>query len=141
MYITDLFRRYTRAHFTQSKCKDVVVSKIIELWFPIFGNPDMFLMGNGGEFGKNTMRELGNLFGINIKHTAAFSLWSNGVNERSHATVDLMLTQIWVGVLGVRFEVGGKITSPCLKLVKIMLETSNLASKYTSICSFRKYTF
>ena len=98
-------------------------------------------MDNGGEFGKNTMRELGNLFGINIKHTAAFSLWSNGVNERSHATVDLMLTQIWVGVLGVRFEVGGKITSPCLKLVKIMLETSNLASKYTSICSFRKYTF
>ena len=43
MYITDLFRRYTRAHSTQSKCKDVVVSKIIELWFPIFGNPDMFL--------------------------------------------------------------------------------------------------
>ena len=35
---------------------------------------------------------------------------------------------------------GGKITS-CLKLVRIILETSNLARKYTSICSFRKYTF
>ena len=31
--------------------------------------------------------------------------------------------------------------SPCLKLVRIMLETSNLAGKYTSIYSFRKYTF
>ena len=72
-------------------------SKIIELWFPIFGNPDMFLMDNGGEFGNDTMRELGNLFGINIKHTAGFGRWSNGVNERNHATVDLMLTQIWVG--------------------------------------------
>ena len=48
----------------------------------------------------------------------------------------------WVGFLGVRFEVGerGKIT-PCLKLVGIMLETWNLAGKYTHISSFRKYTF
>ena len=48
------------------------------------------------------------------------------------------------GLLGVHFEVGGrgggKIT-PCLKLVRIMLETSNLACKYTPIYSFRKYTF
>ena len=28
-----------------------------------------------------------------------------------------------------------------LKLVRIMLETSNLARKYTYICSFTKYTF
>ena len=58
------------------------------------------------------------------------------------------LNLIWVDFLGVRFEVGGggKITlspllPPCLKLVRIMLETSNLARKYTPICSFRKYTF
>ena len=35
---------------------------------------------------------------------------------------------------------GGKIT-PCLKPVRIMLETSYLPRKYTPICSFRKYTF
>ena len=29
----------------------------------------------------------------------------------------------------------------CLKLVWIMIENLNLASKYTIICSFRKYTF
>ena len=51
------------------------------------------------------------------------------------------LTLIWVCFLGVRFEVGwGKIT-PCLKLVRITLEASNLARRYISICSFRKYTF
>ena len=53
------------------------------------------------------------------------------------------VTLIWVGFLGVRFEVGwggGKIT-PCLKLVRIMLETSDLTRKYTPIFSFRKYTF
>ena len=49
------------------------------------------------------------------------------------------LTLIWVDFLGVRFEVWG--VPPCLKPVKIMLETSNLARKYISVCSFRKYTF
>ena len=32
----------------------------------------------------------------------------------------LNLTLIWVGLLGVCFEVGGGVT-PCLKLVRIML--------------------
>ena len=36
--------------------------------------------------------------------------------------------------------VGGKIT-PCLKPVRIMLETSDLARKYTPICSLRKFAF
>ena len=60
----------------------------------------------------------------------------------------LTLTLIWVDFLGVHFEVvwggegGVKLIPPsCLKLVRIMLETSNLALKYTPICSFRNYTF
>ena len=53
----------------------------------------------------------------------------------------LFLTLIWVGFLGVHFEGGGGKITPCLKPVRIMLETSNLARKYTPICSFRKYTF
>ena len=54
-----------------------------------------------------------------------------------------LLTLIWMGFLGVRFEVGegGGKNTPCLKPVRIMLETSNLARKYTPICSFKKYTF
>ena len=42
------------------------------------------------------------------------------------------------------FEVGGGgggKTTHCLKLFRIMLETSNLARKYTLIFSLRKYTF
>ena len=49
---------------------------------------------------------------------------------------------MWVVFLEVRFEEGeGNKVIPYLKLVKIMLETSNLARKYTHICSFRKYIF
>ena len=45
-----------------------------------------------------------------------------------------------MGFLGVRFEVGEvKIRPPpCLTSVRIMIETSNLARKYTAICNFRK---
>ena len=49
-----------------------------------------------------------------------------------------------MGFLRVPVEVagegGGKIT-PCLKPVRIILKTSNLAPKYTPICSFRKYIY
>ena len=43
-----------------------------------------------------------------------------------------------MGVLGVLFEVGD---GEGVKLVRVMLEISNLVRNYTSICSFRKYTF
>ena len=58
------------------------------------------------------------------------------------------LTLIWMSFLGVRFEVcvcagrgeGGKLPRPpllCLKFVRIMLETWNLARKYEHMYSFR----
>ena len=54
-----------------------------------------------------------------------------------------VLTLIWVGFLGVRFEVkgGGVKITPYLKSVRFMLETSNLARKYTLIFTSRKYSF
>ena len=48
-------------------------------------------MDNGGEFANDEMRELGNQYCINIKHTAAYNPWSNGLNERNHATIDIMM--------------------------------------------------
>ena len=115
MNIIDLFSRYTQANFIQSKCKDVFVSKIIELWFPIFGNPDMSLMDNGGKFENDTMRELGNLFGINMKHTAGYSPWSNSVNEYNHATVDLVLTKMVENLLNLDERMASK---DCISIKK-----------------------
>ena len=64
-------------------------------------------------------------------------------HNSNHEKQVILLTLIWVGFLGVRFEVGGTIIPPppsYLKLVKVMLETWNLICKCTHICSFRKYT-
>ena len=56
--------------------------------------------------------------------------------------LDWLLTLIWVGFIGVHFEVGGGgVKLLRLKLVRIMLEASNLARKYTPICNLRKIPF
>ena len=56
------------------------MSKIIRLWSSIFGAANTFLMSNGGEFVNDEMQELSNQYSINIKHTAAYSPWWNGLN-------------------------------------------------------------
>ena len=68
------------------------------------------------------------------------------VNLEEKVSKNQNVTLTWVGSLRVRFEVKGlegrgiKLL-PSLKLVGIMLETSNLVRKYIHICNFRKYPF
>ena len=45
------------------------------------------------------------------------------------------------GLLEVRFEGSGSKNTLCLKLVRIMQETSKFVRKYTRICSFRNIHF
>ena len=58
-------------------------------------------------------------------------------------TLDSHLNPNLSGLLRRLFLNGWGVNSPipCLKLVKIMLETSKLVCKYTHICSFIKYIF
>ena len=67
---------------------------IIQLWMSIFGAANMFLMDNGGESADDELQELGNQFGINIKHTAAYAPWANGINEHNHASIDIMMEKM-----------------------------------------------
>ena len=62
------------------------------------------------------------MFGISKTKWSPRKTFSTRVNTH---TIQPRLTLIWVGFLGVRFEVGGgKITPPpCLKLVRTVLET------------------
>ena len=45
-----------------------------------------------------------------------------------------------MGFLGFYIDGGGVKLSPCLKLVRIMIEAWKLMDRYTHIFSFRKYT-
>ena len=58
-----------------------------------------------------------------------------------YLTRGFLLHQIYKWSISFTFTHSNKKLSLRLKLVRIILETSNLARKYTHICSFRKYTF
>ena len=94
LYMIDVVTCYARAIFINSKKKEVIVNTIIQLWMSIFGAANMFLMDNSGEFANDEMRELGNQFGINIKHTAAYTPWANGINENNHASIDIVMEKM-----------------------------------------------
>ena len=47
---------------------------------------------------------------------------------------------IWLGFWGIHLQVGGDQITPCLKLVRNILQTSDLPSKFTHICSCRKFS-
>ena len=58
-----------------------------------------------------------------------------------YLTRGFLLHQIYKWSISFAFTHFNKKLYPRLKLVRIILEISNLARKYTHICSFRKYTF
>ena len=80
--------------------------------------------------------------------TKSTSIHTNIIHKRGKNIVLLSrqisrLTLIWVGSLRLHFEVreGERGLPSSLKIVRVMLETSNLARKFKLLCSFRKYTF
>ena len=58
--------------------------------------------------------------GLSLSKKVHFICFNDSPLEMIEKAFYFILTLIWVGFLGVRFEVVGKIT-PCLKLVTIML--------------------
>ena len=50
-----------------------------------------FFADNGREFANVKMDEMASKLGILIKFGPAYYLWSNGINERNHASADLTM--------------------------------------------------
>lgn len=60
---------------------------LIDDWISIHGPPQKLFSDNGGEFNSDEMREMAENFNIEVKITAAYSLWSNGLLERHNQTL------------------------------------------------------
>ena len=70
---------------------------------------------------------------ISLKHTHFF------LEHRTYSSERLLKYRTYSSERpGRSFNFGSTF---CLKLVRIMLETSHLARRYKTICTFRKYTF
>ena len=98
LHMTDMATRFTRSGIIYSKDPKVIVEKVIELWLGTgLGPPQKFLADNGGEFANSLFLEMCENYNIQVMHTAAYSPFSNGLNERNHAVVDEMVRKILSG--------------------------------------------
>ena len=93
LHIIDSATRLSAGAVIRSKKPEVVLREVFKQCISIYGVPDQILSDNGGEFSNPGMIELGERLGINIKTTAAYSPWSNGLVERHNQILGSMITK------------------------------------------------
>ena len=87
LHIIDSATRYSAACIIKTKKKEVVVSRIFQVWISYLGAPKKFLTDNGGEFANQVLIEMNEKLGVETATTAGESPWSNGIVERHNATL------------------------------------------------------
>ena len=72
-----------------------MLDAFIETWISLgFGAPNKVLVHNGGEFANPDYLDAMQAYNIEICATEAGSPWSNGICERNHLVVDLMVAKL-----------------------------------------------
>ena len=67
----DTASRYSTGCLVETKTKDVIVSRVFQMWVRYFRAPKKLLFDNGGEFSNETMKELGEKLGAKVARSAA----------------------------------------------------------------------
>ena len=78
-----------------NKKADTIIQTIMDFWCMNLGFPTSgFFADNGREFANMKMDEFTSKLGIMVKFSPAYSPWSNGINERNHASADLKIKKM-----------------------------------------------
>ena len=78
-----------------NKKADTIIQAIMDNWCMNVGFPTHgFYADNGGEFSNIKLDELTSKLGLKVKVRLAFSQWSNGINERNHASADITIKKL-----------------------------------------------
>ncbi|XP_067658382.1 uncharacterized protein [Haliotis asinina] len=94
VHVIDLFTRFSSGAIMGSKESREFVAKFLSCWISVHGAPKRLFSDNGGKFNSSEMRDLCENFNIEIKTTAAYSPWSNGLLERHNQTLTIMLKKV-----------------------------------------------
>ena len=95
-YFIDMFSRLTVASFIPEKKPELIVEVLMEKWASSYGLMKGIHSDIGGEMSNELLEDVAANLGIELTTTAAYSPHQNGLNERNHATVDLMMTKMMV---------------------------------------------
>ena len=105
LHLIDMFSRYSISVFVSRKTKETIIDNIITQWIAYFGVMKKVLSDNGGEFRNDEMREVCSILEVEVLTTAAESPFQNGLCERNHAVVDMILHKLTADFPHVRPEV------------------------------------
>ena len=93
-YMIDMYSRLTMGNFIKDKSPESVIECIMGTWVPAFGLMRGIHSDIGGEFSNSTLEEVASRLDIDVTTTASYSPNQNGLNERNHAIVDIMITRM-----------------------------------------------
>ena len=112
LWCVDACTRFIRGIVIKDKEAETVVRAIHENWICELGWPSIgFWFDNGREFINKEMEEFATKFKLSIKAGAAYSPWSNGSNERNHASADVIIKKILEEDRTVSFETAVKMAT------------------------------
>ena len=95
LYLIDMFTRFTVARIIPDKTPESIIKVFMDNWIlNLFGAPVRILFDNGKEFWNQKMRDLCHNFNIRFHSTGAHSPFQNGMCERNHSQVDLMMSKM-----------------------------------------------
>ena len=95
LWAVDSFTRFIQGIVISNKKAETVVEAISSVWCLRFGYPNHgFWADNGSEFQNKEMCELMSKLGLRIEFGAAYSPWSNGINERNHYSADTVVRKV-----------------------------------------------
>ena len=74
LHLIDHAIRFSAASVIHSKERDVVISKIFEIWISMFGSPGQILTDNGGEFNNEDFRIMGEKLNTKKKYRGGVTM-------------------------------------------------------------------
>ena len=93
-YLIDMFSRLTTGSFIQNKQPESLVNCILLNWVKPYGLMKGIHSDIGGEISNSLVEEVAHRLGVELTTTASYSPHQNGLNERNHAVVDMMMTKM-----------------------------------------------
>ena len=95
LWAVDSFTRFIQGIVINNKKAETVIEALSSVWCLRFGYPNHgFWADNGSEFQNKEMCELMSKLGLRIEFGAAYSPWSNGINERNHYSADVIVRKV-----------------------------------------------
>lgn len=94
LHIIDEFSRFSAGCIVKTKQTSEFVEKFITYWIGVHGSPKKLYSDNGGEFNSAEVRDMAENFNIEVKTTAGYSAWSNGLLERHNATLKEIMVKV-----------------------------------------------